>query len=104
MSEESCASDRTGDAVFGRSVSDLLREEAASGFSGRGCWGGGAGGSENLALRLLSLMGEILTLFMGEAFAGSFLGSVERMALMYWWVCWRSCDCCLAALISVCFC
>ena len=84
MSEDNCASDRTGDAVFGRSVSDLLRDDAASGFSGKGCCGGGAGGSENLAFRLLSLIGDILVWLIGDDFVGSFLVSAERMALMYW--------------------
>jgi hypothetical protein len=84
---DNCASERTGDAVFGRSVSDLLREDATSGFSGKGCCGGGAGGSENLAFMLPSLIGDILTWLIGEALTGSFLVSVERIALMYWWVC-----------------
>lgn len=64
-------------------MSDLRRDDATSGFSGKGCCGGGAGGSENLAFRLLSLMGDILTWLMGDGFVGSFLGSAERMALMY---------------------
>jgi hypothetical protein len=60
----------------------ILFKDGASGFSGSGCCGGGAGGSENLALRFKSLMGEILTEFMGEPFVDSFFGSAERMALM----------------------
>lgn len=60
----------------------ILFKEGASGFSGNGCCGGGAGGSENLALRLRSLMGEILAELMGEFLVKSFLGSAERIALM----------------------
>jgi hypothetical protein len=65
-------------------VSDLLSEDAASGFAGSGCCGGGAGGSENLALRPISLIGEILVGSIGDARADSFLGSVVNIALMYW--------------------
>ena len=45
-------------------------------------------------------MGEILTLLVGEGFTESFVGSLVRIELMYWWVADSSCDCCLAALIS----
>jgi hypothetical protein len=64
-------------------VSDLLNDDAAFGFSGRGCCGGGAGGSENLAFRLMSLIGEILMELAGDCLAGSFFGSDDRIALMY---------------------
>ena len=83
VSVDICASDRTGDPSFGRSVSDLRSEEAASGFAGSGCCGGGAGGSENLALRPISLIGEILVGSMGDDLVDSFLGSVVRIALIY---------------------
>lgn len=64
--------------------------EGASGFSGNGCCGGGAGGSENLALRLTSLIGEILVELIGEFLVDSFFGSAVRIALIYECVCWRS--------------
>jgi hypothetical protein len=63
-------------------VSDLLIEDAASGFAGSGCWGGGAGGSENLAFKPISLIGESLVGSIGD-FVDSFLGSVVSIALMY---------------------
>jgi hypothetical protein len=78
-----CGSFRTGDPVFGRSVSDLLSEEAASGFAGNGCCGGGAGGSENLAFRFMSLIGESFVGSIGDDLADSFFGSVDNIVLMY---------------------
>lgn len=83
LSDVICASERTGEAVFGRSVFDRFSDDGPSGFSGRGCCGGGAGGSEKRALRLMSLIGEILIGFIGDAFVDSFLGSVESILFMY---------------------
>ena len=79
-----------------------------SGFSGRGSWGGGAGGWENGEVGF-SLDGEIMPFVLGSAcgfisgggFGNSCPGSEVRRAVKKSLVRCRSWDCCLACLSSV---
>ena len=79
-----------------------------SGFSGRGCCGGGAGGSENLEIAsILGIFGRPfgrrgpLLLFVGDGFCLGFSTSPVRMFPRKSRVWLRSSVCALATFISV---